>query len=238
MELITLITVFAGAIVIGVFAVVMGGTLFLSLPLFQLLFPEMSLGAMIGNIKLGSILRNATALLPLYRKLNPDVLWLAPVLCLGSVIGSWQIVSVSHTMVPIVLLLGFLVHEYGKRLRLPYSLYWVVVFLVGFYGGIFGAGIMLLLLALLQLRELPLVDARANALLLELLVSAVAVLTFWHFDLINWPLALVWASGGMIGGLIGGILIKYSRQWSPTTQHWLVRIAFLIALTVAVERLA
>jgi len=236
MDPVMLITIFVSAIFIGVFAVVMGGTLFLSLPLFQVLFPEMSLGAIIGNIKLGSIFRNATALLPLYKKLDRDVLWLAPILCFGSIIGSWQIVSVSTAIVPFVLVLGLLIHEYGKKLRLPPYLFWGVTFLVGFYGGIFGAGIMLLLLSLLRLRYTSLVDARANALLLELLVSTVAVMTFWHFDLINWPVALTWASGGMIGGVIGGYIIIHTGSWSQPTQDWLVRGAFLLALTVGLWR--
>jgi len=236
MDPITLGIIFVSAIAIGVFAVVMGGTLFLSLPLFQILFPEMSLGAIIGNIKLGSIFRNATALVPLYTQLDKKVLWLAPILCLGSIVGSWQIVSVSPIIVPLVLILGLLVHEYGKKLKLPPYLFWGVTFLVGFYGGIFGAGIMLLLLSLLQLRYTSVTDARANALLLELLVSTVAVMTFWHFDLINWRIAIVWAGGGMIGGLIGGLLIKHTGRWPETTQNWLIRGAFLLALAVGLWR--
>ncbi len=229
--------IFISAILIGVFAVVMGGTLFLSLPLFQILFPEMSLGAIVGNIKFGSIFRNATALLPLYRKIDRQILWLAPVLCVGSIVGSWLVVSVSHEIVPLVLIIGLAIHEYGHRLKLPPYLFWLVTFLVGFYGGIFGAGIMLLILSLLQLRDTSLVDARANALLLELLLSTVAVLTFWHFNLIDWPLALTWAAGGMVGGLIGGLIIKHTGRWPPQKQNWLIRLAFLIALIVSVAKI-
>ncbi len=237
MDIITLSIIFVSAIFIGVFAVIMGGTLFLSFPLFQILFPEMSLAAIIGNIKLGSIFRNATALIPHYRKIDTSVLWLAPILCCGSIIGSWLVISVSLAIVPVVLVLGLLVHEYGKRLRLPNYLFWGVAFLIGFYGGIFGAGIMLLILSLLSLNETTLVDARVNALLLELLVSAVAVVTFWHSNLINWPVAIIWIAGGMVGGFAGGLLITYTGRWTQTTQNWLVRGSFLLALTVAIWRI-
>lgn len=237
MDAITLSIIFISAIVIGIFAVVMGGTLFLSFPLFQILFPEMSLGAIIGNIKLGSIFRNASALLPLYKKLDTQVLWLAPVLCLGSVIGSLQIVTVSQSIVPAVLLLGLCVHEYSKKLQLTRNVYWGVVFLIGVYGGLFGAGIMLLILALLGLRHVDLVDARANALLLELLLGITAVATFWHFNLINWPLTLTWAGGGMIGGFIGGHVIAHTGHWSKGTQDWLVRASFILAFVIAVGKI-
>jgi uncharacterized membrane protein YfcA len=236
MDISTLCTIFIGGVAIGIFAVVMGGTLFLSLPLFQTLFPDMALAAIVGNIKLGSIFRNATALIPIRTKLDPKSLWLAPILCLGSILGSWQVVSVTQAVVPIVLVIGFAVHEYGKKIHLPNHLFWPVAFAVGYYGGIFGAGIMLLILSLLRLRQKDVVDARANALLLELLLSVMAVVTFWHFNLINWPLALTWASGGMIGGYIGGIVIEKTGKLSPATQDWLIRAAFLIALCVATLR--
>lgn len=237
MDIVTLTIVFLSAIVIGIFAVVMGGTLFLSLPLFQILFPEMALGAIVGNIKIGSVLRNAAALIPTASKLDWQVLKLAPILCLGSVLGSLQIVSVSTVIVPIVLITGLLIHEFGRRLKITSQLFWLIAFGVGFYGGIFGAGIMLLILSLLNLRYASLVEARAGALLLEMLLSIVAVAVFWQHELIVWPLALIWAGGGIIGGFAGGAIINRTGKLPPTIQGWLVRSVFLLALLVALLRL-
>ena len=237
MDLFTLSIVFTGGIGIGIFAVVMGGTLFLSLPLFQFLFPEMALAAIIGTIKLGSIFRNTAALIPLYKQLDWSVLRLAPILCAGSLLGSWQVVSITPAIVPFVLVLGLLAHEYGGKIPLPKSLFIVIAFLVGFYGGIFGAGIMLLLLSLLKVRLGALVDARANALLLELLLSLTAVITFWYLNYINWNLAFVWTAGSIIGGVLGGMIIKRTGKWPVDTQNLLIRVAFVIALVVAMGRL-
>jgi uncharacterized protein len=237
MSFITFCLIFSGAIGIGVLAVIMGGTLFLSFPLFQILFPDMSLAAIVGNIKFGSILRNAAALIPNRSTIDYKVLWIAPLLCLGSLIGSWQVIAVSPIIIPVVLLLGLIVTEYGHKLKLPPYLWWIATFIVGVYGGIFGAGIMLLILALLRLKTSTTVDARTNALLLELLVSAVGVVTFWYFNLINWPIALTWAFGGMIGGYIGGHIIKSTGKWPQETQDWLIRGAFFIALVVAIVKL-
>lgn len=230
--------VFGCGIIIGVLAVVMGGTLFLSFPLFQILFPEMSLAAIVGNIKIGSVLRNVTALMPLYKNLDARVLLLAPILCIGSLVGSYFTAMVSLSIIPLVLVLGLMVHEFGRKIAIHKSVYWVALFLVGFYGGVFGAGILLLVLALVTMQYRNLVDARTNALLLELLVSAIAVFFFAQLALINWSVALVWALGGMIGGYLGGLVIRYSGRWPETTQNWLVRTSFLVAFIVALVKLS
>ena len=70
--------------------------------------------------------------------------------------------------------MGYLSEKAGA-VTLKNSAYVVIAFLVGFYGGIFGAGILLLLLALLQPRMESIVHARTNALLLELLLGVTAV---------------------------------------------------------------
>lgn len=237
MDIFTLGAIFGGAIIIGILAVLMGGTLFLSFPLFQLLCPQLSAAAIVGTIKVGSVCRNLAALRPIRASIDWSVLWLAPILCLGSVIGSWQIVSFPDYVILIVLVIGWLVQEFGNRLRVSRSLLFVITFVIGVYGGIFGAGIMLLIMGLLALTHQSLGDARASALLLELLVSAVAVVMIWQANLINWPIALVWATGSAIGGYIGGITVKNTIHWSESTQRWLVRGAFLIAFVVATWKL-
>ncbi len=237
MDLLMYGVIFVSAILIGIFAVVMGGTLFLSLPLFQILFPEMSLAAIIANIKFGSVFRNVGALRPLYHKLSIGCLWLAPLLCFGSLIGSWQVLSFSEAAVPIVLVAGLIANEFGEKLSLPKPLLAVAALAIGVYGGIFGAGIMLLILSLLKLNQKDTVDARANALLLEMILSAVAVAFFWYSNLINWPIALTWTAGGILGGVLGGYIIKHTGRWPKPLQNWLVRIAFLIALMVSIWKI-
>lgn len=236
MEISIALLLFVSAIAIGVFAVVFGGTLFLSLPLFQILFPEMSLAALIGNIKLGSIVRNATALIPLWQHVSTTILPLGVVLLTGSLAGALFVTSVTPLWIPIVLTLGWFISERATHLNIPTSVTWLIALGIGFYGGVLGAGIMLLLVALLQTKY-ELLVARANAVALELAISCVAVLVFVAFDLINWPVAAIWATGGIIGGYVGGALLARSGTFTPNAQHWLLRIAFLIALLVALLQL-
>lgn len=57
-----LIIIFLAAVPLGIYAIIFGGTLFLSLPYFQILFPEALVGSIVGNIKVGSVFRNGMAL--------------------------------------------------------------------------------------------------------------------------------------------------------------------------------
>lgn len=237
LDLLTFALLIVSAVVIGIFAVVFGGTLFLSLPLFQILFPDMVLGALVGNLKFGSVLRNATALVPLRKELDPSVWPLGLALCAGSLIGAIGIANLTQMIVPIVLVVGILVSENAKRITIPEAGFWIGAFLVGVYGGILGAGIMLLVLALLQIHYMEITAARANALMLEMCLSAIAVVVFIGFDLLSWPIAITWAIGGMAGGYLGGHIVKHTGKLSPAWQQWLIRAAFAIAIVVAVWRL-
>lgn len=234
MDILFVSILFFSAIIIGIFAVLFGGTLFLSLPLFQILFPEMAFGALVGNIKLGSIVRNLAAIVPLRKHLDTHIWILGAVLAAGSILGATFIAEASLNWIPFALLVGLLISEHSKFLTIPKQLFWVTAFITGIYGGIIGAGIMLLIIALLQLRYQHLVSARANAVALELSVSIVAVLIFIRFDLIDWHIAFIWATGGIIGGYIGGLLINKTDKLSNTKQQWLLRMAFSMALIVSI----
>src|SRR5262249_40756140 len=46
-----------GGFVVGIFSVIIGGGFFISIPLLQFLFPSVSYGAIVGNLKVGSFFR-------------------------------------------------------------------------------------------------------------------------------------------------------------------------------------
>src|SRR5512138_2403880 len=46
-----------GGFVVGIFSVFIGGGFFVSIPLMQILFPSVSYGAIVGNLKVGSFFR-------------------------------------------------------------------------------------------------------------------------------------------------------------------------------------
>ena len=237
----TTLWLLVAAVPIGIFGVVFGGNLFLSLPLFQIMFPDMVLGAMIGNIKPGSIVRNLASLVPLRKHIMvQSSLLLVLALSTGSIVGATFIASLSASRVYVipVLILGWLVMISAPRLGqyVSHIGFMLTAFVVGMYGGIFGAGISLLIVALLRLRhgatsELLLV--RANSLYLETILTFASVFIFLYKGLVDWRIALVWAIGSIVGGYLGGLITVHTGKMRPVLQKAMFHTSFGIALVVA-----
>jgi len=109
---------------------------------------------------------------------------------------------------------------------------WGVVFqgVVGVYGGYFGAGIGIMMLASLSLLGLRDIN-RLNALkaLLALLVNAASIVYFIARGQVDWPLA-GWLMGGSIPGYIVG-----ARLAQRIPARWVRLIAAVIGVTIAVS---
>ena len=92
---------------------------------------------------------------------------------------------------------------------------WGFVFqlLVATYGGYFGAGIGILMLASLSvmgLRDIHKMNALKTA--LAFVINGVALVFFALNGLINWPLALLMGTGGLLGGYFGARYAKRMNQ--------------------------
>jgi uncharacterized membrane protein YfcA len=100
---------------------------------------------------------------------------------------------------------------------------------VAVYGGYFGAGMSVMLLALLSVSRGE--DFRATNVLknlLSALTSFVAVVVFVLQGVVAWPATLVMMTGALVGGFAGGRLV---RVLPPTPVRWVV-IATGAVLTV------
>jgi uncharacterized protein len=97
------------------------------------------------------------------------------------------------------------------------------VFLAAIYGGYFGAGLGIMLLAALG-AFLPDDMQRLNALkgLLSLMISAAAVVYFAFFAPVVWAAAAVMAVTSLVGGQLG---VRLARRLSATALRWVV-VAF------------
>lgn len=108
--------------------------------------------------------------------------------------------------------------------------FWVIppVFLAGIYGGYFGAGLSVIVLAVLGV---VLEDSltRLNALKQAVAFSVnIAAAVFFIFSgRVVWPAALVMAVGAILGGMLGG---KLAGRIKPATLRWVV---VTIGITVA-----
>jgi len=91
---------------------------------------------------------------------------------------------------------------------------------VAVYGGYFGAGMSVMLLALLSLSRGE--DFRATNVLKNLLsglTSFVAVIVFLVQGVVAWPSTLTMMAGALIGGFLGGRLV---RVLPPAVVRWVV----------------
>jgi uncharacterized membrane protein YfcA len=238
----TLFWLFLLAIPVGLFAVVIGASQFLSIPIFQLFFPQMTLGAIVGNLRIGNMLRDAIALIPVRKDIKLASLWsYIVVICIGSVLGTLATANIPQWVLLPILLLAVMVTEaapYISRYVHRHALT-AAFFLTGVYYGIIGAGGSVISLAFLRIRfpsDKEIHAVRVHMLLLEFSAFAVSVAAFILTGKIDWRISLTWAAGAMIGGYVGGIVLKRTGKAKPKTQIILLRTVYVIAIAVAAWR--
>lgn len=89
-----------------------------------------------------------------------------------------------------------------KDVHSPWQL--AAQFLVAIYGGYFGAGMGIMMLAILTFSALPTMNAMNGVKnLLSIMINGIAVVPFFIAGVINWPIALVMAVFSMAGGYFG-----------------------------------
>ena len=164
---------------------------------------------------------------------------------IGGAFGAWLLIltpsPVFADLVPFLILFAtvlFMAHgEINKRLHLgsledkPTGLWWtgaiIFQFFSAMYGGYFGAGngiLMLAALGLLGLNELH----RANGIknFLGICINSIAVVSFGLAGLVVWQDALVMACGALIGGYFGASMaVRVGQMW---VRRGIIVIGFVI----------
>lgn len=93
-------------------------------------------------------------------------------------------------------------HSASARQHSPWQL--IAQFVVSVYGGYFGAGISILMLAILAFSGLPSLNAMNGVKnVLALCINGVALIPFVIAGVIWWPQATLMAAGALIGGYLG-----------------------------------
>ena len=175
-------------------------------------------------------------------------LWfLLPAAALGGLAGGLLLLNTSERLfrelVPYLILLAALLlavqeplrrwlvaRTAGSQDRRPREVWAAVpVFLAAIYGGYFGAGLSVIILAVLGL---ALDDSltRLNALkqVVALVTNLTAALLFVFSGQVVWPAAVVMAAGSLVGGALGG---RLAGRVQPAT---LRRVVVVIGVAVAV----
>jgi uncharacterized protein len=162
------------------------------------------------------------------RKLIPagtPAFWAASFAALvGGAFGGWLLLRTTEQtfvlLVPILIGFGTLVFAlgkffqskarnlFGRHAQGPVAVC-TLLFPVTTYGGYFGAGLGVMLMAALNVtsdNDLRTTNAFKN--LLGVLTNAIAIVIFITYDLISWPQTFVMMLGCSVGGLIGTRLLS------------------------------
>lgn len=225
-----------GGIFIGIIGATIGGTMFISVPFWQLLFPNFNYGQIVGNIKVGSLARGIASTWSTRKNIRfKETLLPSIFLSIGTIISSFFIANLDQKYLLIAVIISIIVSELSPKIahlikpktRLLFSL------LLGIYMGIFGAGISLLLVALMRTiyksqEEIALAKIQARFIETVGTIAAVAILIFQNS--IVAPYWIYWAIGSFIGGYIGGHILNKTTHLSAKFQHGFLILVYIIAL--------
>jgi|SRR5690606_19315712 len=164
----------------------------------------------------------------------------------GGVCGALLLVVIENDtferLIPLLLLAATLLFAAGDRLNRRLAarsrgagdaagaLELACLFAFSLYGGFFGAGLGVILMAgllMLGVADLELNNALKN--LLGAAITSVAVVVFAVSGLVSWPHTLLGLAGAAAGGLIGA---RVARHLSP---RWLRRIVIGVGLSLSVH---
>lgn len=241
MELMTstsLILVVCG-IFIGILSVLVGGGAFFSAPLIQWLFPGVSLGAIIGNIKLGSFFRSIGSTWATHKQIEYKQCFKYSVIAIIGTLGGVSVIhDLSQKWLFPIIIFAIIVAVAAPKIaaHLGSKSFNVASLFIGFYAGFFGAGYGILMIALMRLKypaDEDIAHVKIQARFIEWLLASVAVIAHYlHGNLIA-AIWVPWATGSIIGGVLGGILLKKLGSFSGRVQKSVLYVSFAFALIVA-----
>ena len=158
--------------------------------------------------------------------------------CIGGLIGAglllWAGNKVFTHLIPFLLLAATILFAFGPAIAnwsntikgLPAWFKSFVEFLFAIYGGYFGAGLGVLLMASLTIagiKDVQMANAQKN--LIATLITSLSVITFIAADVIAWKQTLIVLFGAILGGYFGA---RISKNISTTALRKVVIIVGII----------
>lgn len=172
------------------------------------------------------------------RRVSRSFLWLLPPAIVGALIGSNILVNTDHStfeklapwlVLSAVILVaiqsqihGFVLKQLSKQRVSKHILMFVAlgVVPVAIYGGYFGVGFGLMMLALLGFSGIKSVyQMNGVKNLTAATMAGVTSVYFWKMGLINWRAGLIMMSGTIVGGYLGA---RLSKRISEQLVHKLI----------------
>ena len=186
------------------------------------------------------------------RQQKRRLLYVLPAGVLGGLTGGFLLLispeKVFTNLVPFLILLASLLlaiqgparawltrrQSQGQVRRLAEGWLVLPVFLGAIYGGYFGAGLSVILLAVLSLvtsDNLTKLNAVKQSIAFAANVTAAVLFAF--SGKVNWSVSLIMAAGALLGGSLGG---RLAARISPSALRWLVVAIGLVVGTIYLVR--
>lgn len=238
MTIVTIALMFVAGFFSGVINAIAGGGTFLTFGVLTLVgLPPITANATSSIVQFPGYITSTLAYVKEFRTLWRSALWLGLVSLVGALLGSLFLVWLSNNtfrvMVPWLLLAATAVFAAGpwlkpksggeRRATTPLGL--TVQAVTAFYGGFFGAGMGIMMLALLGLAtggDYHRLNALKNC--LSILIAAVAIAVFSTAGAVSWLHALIMVPAVAVGGYAGVRAAKLAPQ---AVLRWLVVAAGL-----------
>lgn len=211
----------------GVWNAVAGGATLFTFPALM----AVGLPPMVANAtNFLALLPSNAAALPAYtrelRHVGRALLPLAVISGFGAIVGSVLLLhsdpGVFERLIPALILMATLLFAFGDAVRAKLLalaggtrtgvVVFAGLFLASIYGGYFGAGLGIILLAVAQIlgySSFPIANAIKNVLATSF--SILSILVFGLGGLIAWPHAFAMMAGSTVGGYLGGRLAQYAN---------------------------
>jgi len=228
-----------GGFVVGILSVIVGGGFFVSIPLFQALFPTVSYGAIVGNLKVGSFFRGIGSTITNRKEIDwlGNLLWSVP-LVIGTVLGVMVIAKLHQRWMLPAIIAAIALSELAPWLekRITRGSFQAASLATGVYAGFLGAGIGIILVALFRLQhpeDEKIAHVKIQARFVEWLIGIVAVIAhYFHGNLIP-AVWLLWSVASFAGGIAGGLLLEKLGAMPANIQRIVLRFAYLVAIAGA-----
>ena len=223
----------------GFLASVFGNSLPLNLAVMQLLLPGANFGVLVGQSKVGGILRGTGFLLSVYKKIDLKIIaWIWPPIAIGSVVGVSLIAHLDSKWIFPTLVGAYFIAEFAGKIapRISQTTLYPAALLTGIYIGFLGAGMRAILMSFLRLRfpeDHLITTLKIHCSLVAWSTAFIAAIGHFLHGNIVWAWALPFAGGCFIGGLLGGQVLKNFTVKSPQTQKWLMRTSFGLGILIS-----
>ena len=223
------VLLFSAGLIAGIYSSVVGGGALLLIPIFTLVGTPLI--AAIATMRVSSSVTQLVSMLAFWRKESIDwrkSLWVSAWCMPGAFIGAHLVLKIdqkvlSYIIAGLMLVLFFAITRMDKKgYKKPKKLtrnteisLGILAFLLGIYGGFYGAGFSTIILFMFMMfAGTPIFKSSGDASVVSFFVATTASIPFLFAHLVRWDIFYPVTLGAVIGAWIGvNIASHYGMRW-------------------------